>query len=216
MKLELSNKTKKKFMKRYYIILLLSLSITPCWTQDTENILDEDRKQQLGLDISGFVQRFFTLNNDANINTPDLIFLYRKQLKKGVNSRFGMGLDFFNGKNGTQPREHRLDLLFLFGKEYYQNFAKRWRAYAGWEVRMNMSWSTTRRNSNSTKLRSQFYDLSVGPLAGIQWAINSRMSLYTEAFYNIRFSYSKTDNGENNAFQTFFRPPLAVNLNYAF
>ncbi len=133
----------------------------------------------VGLDVMPFFSRL--MGHGLNSAAPVQV-LIRKQIAPDVNRRTGfagsLSLDL-NEANASA------DLLFAFtsGKERFYDFERRWRAAWGWEFRSSLALFV----SENPRVRVA---AGAAPVASIQYRINDRLSLATEASFPVLVAFN--------------------------
>ena len=203
-------------MKRCYLILLFLGCSRLAIAQELPHLLDvTSPSKQFGVDVSGFVTRFLTFRGDEVSVEPDIFFLYRTRLKENKNTRFGFGTTIQTTKN-DDFKSSFFQFNLSFGKETFTNFARRWRAYVGWEAQLNMAWGKNAITVIGGAEKSRIGRAGLAIITGVQCAINSRLSLHTEANYNLGFTFAKFDDNNSTSFLGRWNSPRFITLNYHF
>ena len=190
-----------------YIFLSCSLMISAQTAAPVENA---SLNRQIGIDATSFLARIFNFSQTNSFSQPTYYVTYRK-LKEKSNFRFGVGGDIiFQGVNGGTNSSVLLNLRF--GKDKAKDFGKHWQAYYGWDVKTNLAFASIGSSDNSTTQLG----LGWAPVGGLQFKINSRLVISTEAAYNFYFTIFDQNGETNPGFLTSFSPPTSFYVNYIF
>ncbi len=203
---------KKNLFTSWFILFSMIL-----YGQTVDHEKGQEFTHQLGFDASAFITRFLSFNSQTVSSNTGLIFLYRKG-KDGKNFRLAAS-PRIRVTNDNDLKSSFIGLNLKIGKEYYNDFGKRWRAYVGWDIGFRGS-TFTRRNSGNKSFEGNL-QLSVGPLVGLQFRINRWLSLSTEANYELigTYEYDKDTNENVSKFYGLasgFSPLSFITLNYHF
>lgn len=178
------------------ILLLISITIMqPAYGSDTTTT--KKHKHEIGIDMTNFVKSYLNFGgqNYSGINYQPAYYLsYRYLLSESINIRSGIGLHYkqtnlngYNSPNQLMSTQRGIDLRI--GIERYYELSKRFQAYYGLDLRPGYSYYKSDANYanagyfNGSEQESMNYSLS--PILGIRFKINSRLSLFTEANYQL-------------------------------
>ncbi len=169
-------------------------------------------QQQFGFDAAGFLSRFFNFSNNSGsgFNTP--YYLTYRKLGEKKNVRIGLGLSFSVEGNGDGKANSFYNLNFRAGKERFNDFGKRWRAFYGWDYKLFFNYNIN--GSSSNKALSA--GTGIAPIFGLQWRLNERLSFSTEIAYNLFLTYRNTNGNDRFGGNTSFSHPTAVYVQYDF
>lgn len=195
-------------MKKTLLFILIAFQIQG-FAQDVEpSTSTSNYNRQIGIDATSLLTLFVNSNGSFNNN---LYFLNFKKASKKGNFRFGFGGDFeIEERNSGTNSDFGFNLRF--GEERYVDFGKQWRAYYGWDFRTNLSFISFGSNDNS---QTQIA-LGAAPVIGLQFRINSRLSVSTEAAYNAFFIIKDASGDTNLSALTFFSTPSFLYFNFDF
>ena len=188
-------------MKNYCLLLLLLgafFSANAQKKKQTKEIPLGKNYIELGLNLTGAIQTFVHNRTDSVYSDPyALTFKYIKG--KGA-LRLGFGYSFNSTKNITlvQARIEGLNRLDTrVGLEYQYPIGDRWRLYAGADVLYGTVKGTGQYNEGDLG-KTVIVDVSEttlggGPVLGVQFHLNRRISFLTEAaFYGMHQKEQKT------------------------
>lgn len=220
-------------MKKITLTLLLSTLTLLSYSQETQaDTTKKDYKNVIAIDATGLLQQFFNFNTSFYNNSPYII-TYKRIFKSNA-LRFGMG-GSFRTNEGTQ--DDTLPMLsvdrrinFGIGFEHYSYISKRWNFFFGGDAIFYYRFydgkypytTISYREQSSTTIK-----YGVSPLLGVQFKINSRLSLSTETSFDILYSANKSfdiepplhlyDNrSEGNGFESNFNPPTSLSFRILF
>ncbi len=214
MKLEFSIQTTKKkiAVKLTYLLLLSLLFSNLLLAQDQQHVFSEEAPRQVGLNVTAFVKNFITPNEQPTVPDQGVDFWFRKMRSPGKNSRFGVGLGFTQTSFDSN-KFNSLTLQLRGGQEFYRDFARRWRAYIGWDTGILFNRSVTDFDLGEEFIATDF-TTGFGMVLGVQWAINKHLSLSTEAQYSLFGTFSKQDEDSATTFGLMMQQPVSLQLNY--
>ncbi len=153
---------------------------------------------EVGLNITGAIQTFVQNRTDSIYSDPYALTL--KYVKNRGAFRFGFGYSFNSTKNITlfQARVRGLNRLDIrAGLEYQYPINNHWRIYAGADFlygSINDSGVTNEGDIDKTLITDiDEKSIGAGPILGIQYNLNKRISFQTEAtFYGINTKETRT------------------------
>jgi len=201
-----------KILKKTTLLFCLSIFCLTAYSQGMLN--DEDSKpaykKQIGVNSTALISQLINFSSSFSLFNSDYIFIYKKQ--KGVsNFRFGFGGsmryekgDFASGLNAS--------VNLRFGSERFTDITKRWRVYYGGDFKTGFAY--TNNSFLDEPVRSVYG--GGGPVCGLQFNINARLSLSTEASYDLLVSTEKDRNNSTWGIATGFQVPNFFNLNFDF
>ncbi len=187
-------------------LIVISFLLSAFNTFSQSDSIKNQRRHELGADITGLLSQFFNLNNSTNYYAPSPIYFitYRYHLKKS-NIRFGIGGTYFkNSMSGYKVNSE--EKIFYntstngsvrIGYEFVSELSKKWQAFYGLDFRPSIS-----NNDNQAQFSNGGYingyknkatTYGFAPLIGFRFKINDRVSITTEASfsYNIQNSSSQ-------------------------
>ncbi len=137
------------------------------------------RPLSLGIDIAPLMAQ---LGGQTFAPTAGVQVLMREQLASDMNRRtgFGASLDTELAASGAAAD---LFCVFTSGKERFRDFERRWRAAWGWEFRSTFSLSAASGNARV------WIAAGAAPVASVQYRLNERLSLATEAAFPLMLSF---------------------------
>lgn len=190
-------------MKKLLLIPILCCTFIWAPAQErVENIkdvnIDTDEKKktelQLGLNATYFVSNFLGLNQNELVTSPYAFVGKLKYARMAL--RFGIGAESSNetqsgdfASNIFDRKKQGFDLRI--GIERQQNISARWSVYYGLDALVGSQLDQTRASSVFDEVVTRTLNSYVGggPLLGVQFNINKRISLSTEgSFYTQVYS----------------------------
>ena len=168
---------------------------------------DLNHNRQFGFDASGFLSQFLNFGGSASGNT--IYYLTYRKFGEKKNKRYGLGgnLAILGGGGSTSSR---LNVNYRYGTERFHDFEKRWRAVYGMDFTQDLS------TVSGTDRDFVFsYGFGIAPFLGLQYRINSQLSLSTEVAYHFGAVLAWGDE-LSGGIATSFRPPLALYAQYDF
>jgi hypothetical protein len=153
--------------------------------------MDKDKTHhELGINVSGFIKTFITPANSTPLadNANTYLLSYKTIFKNGAAIRFGWGGNYSN-KNQTEDNftgtlnVKNSQMNARLGAEWQFRLTRRWNFYAG----VDFAWSSGNQysetpidNVNKAITQSKFSGIGGGPVTGIQFRLNKRVSLLAE------------------------------------
>lgn len=195
-------------MKQTLILLFLVFGGITLNAQDVP--AENYYTKQVGVDATGFLARIFNFQQTNSFSQPAYYFTMRK-MKEKHNTRFGIGADVLAQGTGNGTNSSVI-LNLRFGRDKSKDFGKHWQAYYGWDIKTNLAFASIGSSSNSTTQLG----LGFAPVVGLQFKLNSRLVVSTEAAYSFFVTVFDQQGSTNVGFLTSFNPPYALYLNYNF
>ena len=176
----------------------------PMWEMDNTKTHHE-----LGINVSGFIKTFITPANSTPLSATanNYLLSYKTIFKNGAAIRFGWGGNYSN-KNQTEDnftgtlnvRNNQMNTRLGF--EWQFKLTRRWNFYTGLDYIMSSGKERSETpidNINKAITESRFSGIGGGPVVGIQFRLNKRVSLLAEgALYAM--STKTTDSSSIPAF----------------
>ena len=194
-------------MKKHLILFFLFACHLQVQAQEQEATTYD---QQIGINTTALIGQIFNFTSSSSISPVQYFLVYRKKNKKG-NFRFGFGGNFLVDEkiNGTDTN---IDLNFRLGQERFTDFAKRWRVYYGMDFKTILMFEKFGGIDTS---QSEFF-FGGGPMCGLQFNINSRLSISTEASYDFFLSIEDVNGEVRIGGRSGFQVPDFLYLNFDF
>lgn len=184
------------------------LAWTSMQAQDL-NELGKQYKQQVGIDATALIDRIFSISESTSFENPVYYLTYRKYGPE-KNFRFGVGMDWDLERVAGEPISD-VTINLRFGSEKFHDFAKRWRIFHGWDTKVNFS---HRKSPNFVS--NNTFAFGLAPLIGFQFRINERLSLATEATYNLFLFVNNNSDETTVGFVSSFQALDLIQMNFEF
>lgn len=141
------------------------------------------------------------------INLPNSPYQFTvKTYGEDKNKRFIIGLDLSSNFTVTDPSfSGGFGIIARSGKERFEDFGKKnqWRVFFGTDGLYSLNV-----NSFASNTRVQL-GIGLAPFAGLQFRINERLAIYTEASYQALLSITPSDGNVGIGINGSFLPPTA-------
>jgi hypothetical protein len=213
-------------MKKISSILLLfsitTFSFSQIVTPDTSK---REYKNVIGLDATGILREVVNLSSTPYFYSPYIIS-YRRIIKRNA-IRVNIGGYISNSDvaiNGNTMKNSTSSFDFAVGFEHYAYLTKRWNYYYGIDLLTKIYYTEGITNNAINRMTKNSFGIS--PLVGLQFRINPRMSISTEASYDIIYAMIKTSstfnfspyssNSSRTAFEARFNSPLSISFRIQF
>jgi hypothetical protein len=185
--------TMKKILFTLTVITLTTFAFGQVTTPDSTK---KEFKNVISIDATGLLKQFLNLSPYTSFNSPYMISY--KRIFKSNAFRIGVGGNIYNN-NGTsndtlKGKQNRIDLNIGVGFEHYSYLSKRWNFYYGADVIVNYTYNNYQSDRTATTSWQQYstaYGYGVSPLFGVQFKINSRLSIATETSYDVTYTQSE-------------------------
>jgi hypothetical protein len=141
-------------------------------------------KNALVIDATGLLQQFFHLNDNSYFYDPYLL-RYKRFFKSNA-LRINVGGSYHSNDNkitdSTGYKNFRCSFEFAVGFEHYVYLSKRWNLYFGADAIFDYfkEFSHSYYGTPTYDDSEISYGYGVSPLLGVQFRINSRLSIATE------------------------------------
>lgn len=219
----------KKIILTLTVVALTTFAFGQVTTPDTTK---KEFKNVIGIDATGLLRQFFNFNTTSYFNYPYMIGY--KRIFKSYAFRIGAGGNFSNTNitsNDTLPGKRTYsNFNFGIGLEHYSYLGKRWNFYFGADAIVKYSYNDYQSSwtaSTSNRQTSTNYGYGVSPLLGLQFKINSRLSIATETSYDITYTTSKDSStrtpssvydshSKSTGLKTNFNAPTTINFRIQF
>lgn len=220
---ETKTTTMKKIILTLTAIVFTSFLFGQTTTSDTTK---KEFKNVVGLDATGLLRQFFNLNTTSYYSYPYIISY--KRIFKSDALRISAGGNIYTN-NGTtndtlEGKTTRNELYAGIGFEHYSYISKRWNIYFGADAIVNYKnydQQSSRTATTSYRYIQTQYGYGASPLLGIQFIINSRLSVATETSYDITFTTTTASRTEtpasiydtkskSNGIETQFHAPTGI------
>lgn len=188
-------------MRKYIVISLFVIGAVL-------KVQAQDYDRQIGIDGNQFLSQFF--NFGGSVNNFSSYFLTLRKLGETHNRRFGFGANLAFNSNDVASSS---SINVRFGKERFKDFGKidQWRAFYSLDHKVGLDIFINNGDNNRANLR-----FGVAPVVGLQFRINDRISLSTEAAFNFWLSGGFARDNNVISFNTSFEPPLSLFVQYDF
>jgi len=201
------------------LILLFSFLLNSYHVNGQVEVTDSKEKfSEFGLNVTSFVNEFISLNsNDSDIGDYMVTYKYhlgKSALRIGLGGQFRQVDDETEGGGGRVTKDNSFD--FRIGYEVKTKITPRWGFYFGADATLGWAESkATTFNFEQVELTTSLTEFGGGPIAGIQFFINPRISLATEA--SLYYTYSESREVEKFSVNTLFNTDeLSTSNNFDF
>ncbi len=199
-------------MKKVTLLFCLLIAGINVHSQD---ILEKNKEQtkydqQIGVNSTALISQLINFSSTFSFFNNDYIFTYKKQKNNKV-FRFGFGGSFLY-QNTELDKRTNISGKLRFGRERFTNISKRWRVFYGGDAKTNFEYTKATFLNEPIKAIS----LGGGPIAGLQFNINSRLSLSTEASFDLFFTRETDERGKSWGITSTFAIPDFFYLNFDF
>ena len=192
-------------MKKPILLLITFLTLIftqNIFAQDNDNEShgehDHEKYSEVGINATSFINEFISLNSN-NASIGDYMISYKYHFGSKA-LRFGLGGEFSStdedtGGNGTRTTKNN-SFDFRMGYEWNKKVSKRWAFYTGVDLVASNDFSvSSAENFEVTETTTRTTSYGGGPILGIQFFINSHISLQTEGslYYRHSIINEKTD-----------------------
>ncbi len=187
-------------MKKSLFLFPLILCSSFLFAQQNDSIPSKSErfyKNELGLNITAFITQFLSLNgNEANEGS----FLITYKHTNGVKAfRLGAGISISHTKSESGPNSAPLESDIVntavrFGLERQIPIERRWLFTVGGDFLIGYDDLSSNSDSNfgNVKIKDREWTVGVGPVLGIHFRFNQRISIGTEGTIYLRYFNSKS------------------------
>lgn len=201
-------------MKKITLLFCLLICSISMYSQEmaAEDGFEPEHDQQIGINTTALVSQLINFSSSFSFFNNDYIFTYKNIKANGRSTfRFGFGGSVFYEKEDSDKR-FNTNIKMRLGRERFTDISKRWRVYYGGDFKLGFEYT----NAFFLDEPIRTYTAGGGPLCGLQFNINSRLSISTEASYDFLFFYNTNDGSKTRGFSTGFNIPDLFYLNYDF
>lgn len=220
-------------MKNHFLTLVVITVSTFAFGQETsQDTTKKEFKNIIGIDATNLVSRFFNFGTSTPGFYSPYMICYKRIFKNNA-LRIGIGGNFQTNKGNQNdtlhPTTKRNNMNFGIGLEHYCFLAKRWNFYFGADAIASYYYYDGVYPYSSSNYREQSstnYKYGISPLVGLQFKINSRISISTETSYDIVYAYYKSfdvqpttiynTHSKSSGIETSFNAPTAINFRILF
>ena len=200
------------------ILLLIFFSILVFSPQSLlaqdEEMVTKEKFSEFGINATGFINEFISLNsNDSDLG--DYMITYKYHVGKtawrfGLGGKFSQINDDTEGGGNRETKDNALD--FRVGFEVKKKISKRWSFYTGLDAIIGMEQSKSSTfNFEEVKITNNSTTYGGGPVVGIQFFINSHISLATEG--SLYFQSTQLKEKEEFSINTEFNTDESSTIN---
>lgn len=207
-------------MKSIYTTAILCLFGISAFTQDSTMV---DRKE-LSININNFVAQYLSFSDtNSSISDPYTIMLHAPIEGFDAYLRLGLGIDVnynnekneFDGMTTDERSNSGLSTDFRFGYEYRKMLNSRFRMHYGQDFLLNLNYFNSTSDQNSSfESKGQGFGLGLGPVLGLSFLFNDRISIWTEASLYVTYSrFSQESSFNDQSLDTQISNNVLVNIN---
>lgn len=216
-------------MKKTICLIGLLFSSFLWLNAQNENEPDKMRDFEVGLNVSNFVKSFVSLNTQTIQTSPYfIVFKYNEKLRLHLGFKGSDGVDFTSDNGGlNNNRFMRFDLKT--GIERNKLLGKKWLVHYGADLVVKYEFERFKNTTGFDEVTSSIESAygGVSPFLGLQFKINDRLKLLTEAEWVFAYGRSadkinSTDFPEinskdiSNFFFTELHPPVDLYVIFKF
>lgn len=215
-------------MKKAFLTIIASIIIFSLTAQNTApDSTKKAYKNVIGLDATGLLRQFLNLNTYNYYSYP-YVLSYKRFYNNTNAIRINLGGSTYSNNSTTndtlQSTNSRHDLFTGIGWEHYSYISKRWNLYFGADLIYSYS-NNTQKSSTPLSYTSEYiqskHSYGASPLLGVQFIINSRLSIATETSYDITYINASSGqfhkpnsqydrNTKTNGIETQFHAPTGI------
>jgi len=176
-------------MKKIYFTLICCL---PFWLQ-----AQTSKYTELGFNTSPLLTTFISIGQ-VEASNPPVAFTWKRVKNNGRVLRMGIGFNLRSETGFIEPNTNKF--FFNIGFERRRNITEKWKYYWGGDLIFN--------RENNFRERSLIGDgVGLGPILGIRYVINDKISFSTESTLYLVFG--------DETFMSFI-PPTSIYFNVQF
>lgn len=183
-------------MARQLRILSLLVALLTLGTARGQGFAPMDsvaRNNELSVDVNGFIRQFIPNNVDPlgspYYYQPTYLLSYKRSLggsalRFGLGGQYSMDSDTGGYNSHTDYTDYNWRIYFRAGWERRWSLNHRWSCYAGMDGLLGTGRGLSHNfntQAGRPDIRTTFKSFGAGPVLGIQFHLNRRISLYTEA-----------------------------------
>ncbi len=208
-----------------FIVSLILLTSAFSLSAQEENSKPK-KTHEIGVNATFFISQFISFSSNSP-TSGDVYAVSYKIYREGKRRvpRMGLGLfSFANGSTGTDAglTQSRFRVDARVGTERQFKLSKKWQAMVGGDFRTGVTsnkrvYGPGGNNTSSTKDLDLDIEAGLGPVLGIQFNINSKISIFTEsafiAFYERNIEVREAFNNSESddwSFRTSFALPSSI------
>lgn len=224
------HKAELKIMKKPILLLISFLIFSQNIFSQTDLSHDDDsvshaehnqeKYSEVGINATSFINEFISLNsNDAAIGDYMITYKYHfgsKALRFGLGGNFSQVDEDTDGNGTRNTNSNSFDIRL--GYEWNKKITNRWAFYSGMDIVGGNDFSSSvSDNFERVETSTRTTTFGGGPILGIQFFINSHISLMTEGSLYFKHSIVNTKetfslNAEFNTNETNSRNDLNFGL----
>ncbi len=180
---------------RIFVLAILFLSIiNRIYSQEEPSF----KRHEVGFNATLFVKQILNFSSNSIPFSP-YQFTYKYLTKKGVNFRLGSGVSSSKTTETVPKSDPKVtknySLHHRLGIEKQSVINKHWKCYYG--VDLTYDYSDSKSDFGTSSIRDIGSGFGAGPVLGIQYYINDRLSFYTEASMLYTNITTKTDSNNS-------------------
>jgi len=173
-------------MKKPILLLIffttLIFNSNTAFGQDEDSILNE-KYSEFGINVTSFVNEFISLNNNnSDVGKYMVTYKYhfgKKAFRLGLGGRFSQMDDETEGGGNRSTKHNVFDIRV--GYEIKNKISSRWAYYVGIDGVFGWNeFTSTTFNFDQVEIKNTLTSFGGGPIMGIQFFINPKISLATE------------------------------------
>jgi len=184
-------------MKKIILFIWVMCFVSIINAQNTDSL--KITKNEIGIDATSFIKNILDFSQNGNYYVNTYLVSYKRFFNKTA-FRFGLGVNYSTKQDtggynsNSNYKNENFSINTRYGVEFRQDFWGKWSFYYGADFIFGYSQSISHNFSSSNgtpDTKRKGFDIGGGPILGLEFYINKKLSLSTEG--SLYYIYSKTD-----------------------